>query len=344
MALLLADGFDCYANTTQWLESGWDRPTTAVVINTTEGRFGGGCIKSTTNAAAGVSAVVARGGTVIVGFSYKHDGLGGTADSLLTGRGTANEQMFRLEHNASGDLKAFDNPNVQVGSTATAALAANTWYWIEVKVVLGTDATTGSIEVRVNGTVVIGPVTGIDTFVDANTQLVGLYFGGGDGIHWIDDVVIMDGTGPSMNNFIGPTQIDTFSPNAAGGVTNWTPNTGTQKDAVDDPPNAADDDTTYISSTTAAQEARFEIGNLSVTPTTIHGVQVRTRSRKPDAGNRTYRGLINVSSTEALGPTRGASTQFAWMRNGVFYTNPATSAAWTATGFNSMQAGVEIVA
>lgn len=344
MALLLADGFDCYANDTQWIESGWARQSASVpAIHLTEGRFGGGCIKATSNSQARVGVYVAQGGTVIVGFSYKHDGLGTAADTLLIGRSTFGAQLFRLEHNTTGDLKAFNNPNTQVGSTATAALAADTWYWIECKVVLGTTASDGSIEVKVDGTTLI-TATSIDTFVSGE-HLVAVKIGGGDGIHWIDDVVIMDAGGSTMNNFIGPTRIDTLSPNAAGGTTNWTAvGAGSQLAAVDDAANATNDDTDYIESKTAAQEARFGLADLTVEPNNIWGVQVRARTKKEDAGPRTVRTLINSNSVEALGTTRGAPTNYAWVRGGPHYVDPNTSAAFNAAGINALQAGVEIVA
>jgi hypothetical protein len=234
-----------------------------------------------------------------------------------------------------------------VGSTATAALAANTWYWVECKVVLGTNDTTGSIEVKVDGTSLITVAT-IDTFLadsgGVTQDLVTVKFAGGDGIHWIDDVVIMDGTGGSMNDFIGPTQIDTLAANAAGGTTNWTASSGTQLSCVDDTPNATNDDTDYIESKTAAQEARFGLGDIAVEPNTIFGVQVRVRTKKENAGTRTVRTLINVNSSEAVGTTQGAPTNYAWMRGGPHYVNPNTSAAFNAAGINALQAGVEIVA
>lgn len=344
MALLFADGFDCYANTTHLMEAGWGRATTAISLNTSEGRFGGGCIKSTASVEARCSVHVATGGTIIIGWSYKHDGNGGATDTLLTGQALFGAQLFRLEHNASGDLKAFNNPNSQVGSTATGAIPANTWVWIEIKVVLGTTGSNGSLTVKVDGTSVITAAS-IDTFSAASEDLTQVKFKGSEGIYWMDDVVICDGSGSTMNDFLGPTQIDTLAVVAAGGTTNWTANTGTQAAAVDDATNATDDDTTYIESKTAAQEARFAMDNLTVEPNTINAVQVRTRSKKENAGNRTYRGLINVSGTEALGTTVGAPTDYAWMRNGIFYNNPNTSAAWaSAAEINALQAGVEIVA
>lgn len=343
MTVLLADSFDLYADLADVTKSGWTWESANQTFSTTNGRFGGGCLQNAvSNAGWRAPAIVAVGGTVIIAFAYyvSNRASGTATDTVLTGYDRAGSQLFRLEMNTSGDLKAYNQPNSQVGSTASAVISDNAWHWIEVKVVLGTGAADGSIEVKLGGSTIIGPVTSIDT--NNGNDLSFVYFAGSNGDSRFDDVIIMDGNGTGMNDFIGDSKIDVMIPNSDGSTTDWTASAGSDYQCVDDTPNAANDDTDYVYAT-SPNTTELQLSNFSDNPTTIHAVQVRTRSRKTDAGARTYRANILSGGSQGDGITMGLTTNYAWRRNGVFSRNPNGSVVWTKAAVNALQVELELL-
>jgi hypothetical protein len=284
----------------------------------------------------------AAGNSIYVCWSYWHNGLGGSGEDLLYLNSYTGSQVARLTHNSTGAISAFNRTNANVGTSGSSLLTASGWHRIEAKITLGTTVSTGAIEVRVDGTTVL-TVSSIDINTSTLT-LAGAIFSGAATQWYVDDIIMFDSTGSApFNDYIGDVRIETLIPNGAGATQNWTANTGTQTDAVDDTPNAADDDTTYISSSTVSQKSCFDMSNLSNTPTAIHGVQLRPRMKKSDAGNRTARAYVRSSSSETNGTTLGLSTDYSWRRGGCVETDPATSSAWTGSGVDGAQLGVEVV-
>jgi len=346
MALLVADGFDIYADIADVRSSNWisESSSTAQTFSTSQGRYGGGCLKSNTALTGWYMGGfdLAPGQTIIIGFHYymENRASNGTTDKLLRGWvRDGSTALFYLENNASGDLKAFNQAGTQVGSTASAALSDASWHWIEVKVVLGTNDSTGSITVKVNDVTKI-TATSIDTYSSGTLAFI-QWLGSGGG--WrMDDVIIMDGTGSYMNDFLGETKIETLIPNADGSNTAWTASAGSDYQCVDDGLGVANDDTDYIESSTASQKSDFQFSNLNNNPTAIHAVQVRARAKKTDAGARSLRSFITSSASSENGTTMGLTTNYAWRRNGVHYRDPNGTIAWTGAAVDALKAGVEL--
>lgn len=346
MALLIADGFDIYADISDVRMSSWisESTTTAQTFSTSQGRYGGGCLKSNTAITGWYMGGfdLAPGQTIIIGFHYYMEARAsnGATDKLLRGWvRDGSTALFYLENNSSGDLKAFNQAGVQVGSTASGALSDATWHWIEIKVVLGTNNTTGSITVKVDDITKI-TATSIDTYSSGTLAFI-QWLGSGGG--WrMDDVIIMDGTGSYMNDFLGETKIETIIPNADGSTVAWTASAGADYTCVDDALGVANDDTDYIESSTSSQKSEFGLSNLSNNPTAIHGVQVRARAKKTDAGARSFRTYIDSNGSVENGTTMGLTTNYAWRRNGVHYRNPDGTVAWDRASVNALVAGVEV--
>lgn len=346
MALLVADGFDLYNDIAAVREANWisESAASAQTFSTSQGRYSGGCLKSNTAVTGWYMGGfdLGPGSTIIIGFHYYMEARAsnGASDKLLRGWvRDGSTALFYLENNASGDLKAFNQAGVQIGSTSSGALADATWHWIEVKVVLGTNDTTGSVEVKVDDVTKI-TATSIDTYSSGTLAFI-QWLGSGGG--WrMDDVIIMDGTGSYMNNFLGETKIETLVPNGDGGNTAWTASAGADYTCVDDALGVVNDDTDYIESSTASQKSDFVFSNLNNNPTAIHAVQVRARAKKTDAGARSFRAFVDSAGTVSNGTTMGLTTNYAWRRNGVYYRDPNGSIAWLGAAVDALKAGVEI--
>lgn len=344
MALVRADGFDLYDSTTEWMQAGWTSSDTAnTALNTSEGRYGGGCIKGLSSAHYAYTPCYCPGGsTIYVCFAYKHDaGVAGTTDmlSFYTNEGTL---IGRIRYTDAGVLSAEN----AAGSTSTAAgnpLTGSAWHWVEVKFTVGTDNTTGEISVKVNNSAVIA-FTATDTFAASTDILSTLRFGGNNGTWWVDDYILMDTSGSYMNGYLGDTRIDKLTVTGDGGTLQWTRSSGASDYlAVDDVP--SNEGTDYIASSTATQKSLFAMSDLSVEPDDIWAVVVRAKVQKSDAGERTWRTAIRRGASNASGETKGLQTDWVWHGSdgSVYYVDPQTTTQWDATGVNALQAGVEVV-
>jgi hypothetical protein len=350
MALLFADGFDLYTSINDVIRGGWMvESTTLQSYSSSLGKYGGGCLLNKSNNAFRFSfGPVNGGGTYTVSFwYYPHLTGGGTADTLLrlTCNGSGGSQLARVEHNASGDVKVFNQPNTQVGSTASAALTNDTWHWIEFQVTTGTTDTNGAIILKINGVTHVN-VSSADTFNSGQPWPSGIALLGSTSsaaFSRFDDIIINDGTGASMNTFIGEAKIETLIVDGDGTAQDFTALSGTAFSNVDDALSSTDDDSTYISSSTAGHKSEFTLTNLSNRPASIMGIQMRSRARKTDAGTRVYRTYLKAGASTVNGDSKGVATTYYWHRNGVTYLNPTTGLPWTQSQVNSLQIGVEML-
>lgn len=341
MSLLHADGFDLYASAADMMKTGYSRTSTLLLdYSTNLGRYGGGCLTFNPTASANgwlVPCSAERGQTLVIGFAYYLSG-GPNANVIVA------STLFSLSVDPSGVLTFIPESGSSL-STGGSVVPPETWVWIEMKVRLGTNATDGSVEVRVNDVTYI--VNGaIDTHISSTARITNLRFSGPNGAtaaHRLDDLVIMNTEGTSMNDFIGDSRIDTLLPTASGGASDWTASAGSDFQCVDDALHAANDDTDYISAASAGDEARFAFADLPDTPDHIDCVQVRMRARKQHTGTRTMRGLINSNGNELTGPERGLTTEYYWRNGGAYPLDPDGNVAWTETAVNAIEAGVEVV-
>lgn len=345
MAVILMDGFDLYANKADVIAAGWgSEHVSNIDFSTTLGRFGGGCLTSTGGSSGWVTGLDLVGGdTLHIACScYLNLTGGGASDVLIQGKNVDNENIFRLDINASGDLKAINAAGVQVGSTSLAAFTDDSWHWLEIRVVIGTTDTNGTIEVRVNDVVKIN-VSSIDTFGLNSGGIGSLTFLGSSGDTRFDDIILMDTTGTGMNGFLTDSKITTLIPNGDGVTVNWAASAGLDYQCVDDGIGGSNDDTDYISSSTVAQITELTMSNLPDNPSTIHGVQMRHRSRKTDAGARTYRSFLKSGGSTGNGTTMGVTIGYAWRFGGVVTRNPNGTILWSKAAINALICGVEVV-
>lgn len=343
MALIFMDGFDCYSSVTDAQNSGWI-PESSTTISTTAGRAGGGALEfvSTIYQWTRTFPIIAYGGTIFVCFAYYHKGAAAPTQLVRVLSDTGG-LIGAITHDTAGTV-TWTPSTGGVTNTAGSPLTANSWHWVELKIVLGTTASNGSVEVQIDGASVLTA-----TSQDTNTTGVGaggIELTGGASTApnqaWIDDIVIMDGTGSALNNFLGDCLISTLTPNADGGTVDWTASAGADYECVDEAPSAANDDTDYISSSTAGQESRFQMTNLTGSPASVHAVGVRYRAKKTDAGVRTLRSLINSNATEQTGTERGLTSNYIW-RHDYYSQDPDGPSAWDEAAVNAMQVGVEVV-
>jgi len=333
MALLFMDGFDAGDYASKYAFSG--TPSVGA------GRFGGsGLTLGSVN--YGVKKAIAPSAQLFCGFALTTSqtsavatnastvlmlwGDNGTIEHLRVGSGGGQVWLGR----AGTTLVTVANP---YGETA------NNWQYWEVSATVADSG--GTCVIRINGTEVINFTgdtrnAGTSTNIDA----VQLWRGTSTTQTTFDDVYICDATGTTNNTFLGDVRVQTLTPSAAGSSTQWAP-TGSASnwDNVNELPVSTTD---YNSSATSGQRDLYALTDLLAGTAQVLGVQNNVVARKTDAGARSVRTVSKSGATVATGTavTLGAAdTTVSTLRT----TDPATSAAWTVSGVNALEAGVEVV-
>jgi hypothetical protein len=290
----------------------------------------------------------------VVGFRIKlrnhtTGGLQHEVAKIYATRITSGERQLELviDYNDANKLSIRRQGTV-IETEASGTLLSNTWHYIEWKFVIHNTA--GSYTVRIDDTQVLNG-TSLDTQgTGGGAGTIGeqahyLAFQGADGLgtgvdaeFLFDDIYMLDSTGSINNDFRGAnTRVVLHFPDEDGVTNAWTPQTGTDHfEMVNEvPPSSTDyNDGGTINN---VDEYRFP----TVTQTTIYGVKIESHVRT-DAGGRerTFRHRArNGASTNngAAIPVTGDD-----IVNEIFEVDPDTSAAWTASGLNVTEFGVEV--
>lgn len=99
----------------------------------------------------------------------------------------------------------------------------------------------------------------------------------------------------------------------------------------------------YVSSSNVGDSDLYTLTNISGTPATVVGVTTRGYCQKSDAGTRNVAVQLKSGSTTVQSASTALNTTWGWIYR-TDLTDPATSAAWTATGVNNVQIGAQTTA
>jgi hypothetical protein len=197
-------------------------------------------------------------------------------------------------------------------------------------------ATVGTVEVRVNGVVVLN-LTGLNTGADVIGQIVfGTYRANGYEqtieAYW-KDVVFWDTSGSVGNDFQGSVAVRDLYTDADISL-NWTPSTGsTGWDLIDETtPNDAD----YISAASAATANYVaSLTNLPVDVTSVRALLPICRSVKTDGGDCNLQVGLTPNNTDWDDGADNPLTTAYTFRYDVSELSPDTAAPWTPTEVNA---------
>jgi len=99
-----------------------------------------------------------------------------------------------------------------------------------------------------------------------------------------------------------------------------------------------DGTTTYVFDSTAGDADLYGIASIPTSPASTVCVTTRAFMQKSDAGTRSSAVQLKSGSTTVASPSTPMTTGFSWNYR-TDLTDPATGAAWTATGVNNVQIG-----
>lgn len=237
-----------------------------------------------------------------------------------------------LRLDSAGNLSQFqaDDTSVATGSTV---LAQDTWYRLDWR--MGTGAGTAAYELLIDGvsefsgtmtSATNNAVLKLGKSVDKNNNTVQFYY---DDL-WIDNAA-----------FIGSHAVLGLIPTANGSTMAWTSGTGSSDyQEVDEVPTSGTD---YVMSTgNAGDVALFDMqdsATVGITGT-IYGVFAFTRNREDTSVTSATNIRIRSGSTNSDNGTslNGTTTFISLYR--FLATDPDTSAAWTTSGVDGVEAGL----
>ncbi len=227
--------------------------------------------------------------------------------------------------------------------TANAVVYVNgaVWSWVEVGATIS--STVGTVTVRINGVTVISltNVNNQGSATSLTTVQQWSYIGGGNGGIGMQHWYFCDNSGGApWNTFLGDVRVSGAFPTGAGSSTQFTPNglASNYLNAAKMPPAPTTD---YNSGSTVGNLDLFTFGTAPAS--IIYAVLAKVLAAKSDSGGRSIQTALKSGATTALGNSTALSTSFV-QHSSVYETDPATSAQWTAAGYNALNGGYEISA
>lgn len=328
--------------TTQWSIDG------AIALSASAGRFGAQAVEIQTSARqilVRLGAGVVSGSTLIVGgavkFALSQSGNAITRQNILICRTAAASDHWSVQIGNGGTLYILNSAGTIV-TTVTNAIQPEMWHYIEFKVSM---LDSGSFSIRVDGVEVLSAFSGDFRSGTGNTSTIEqLSFRGNENNTYWEDIIIMDGSGSTFNDYMGDMRYELAVPDADGSTTQWTPSASTNVSCIDDAIRAYNDDTDYISEATTdeinlASHATISATNASV----IHFAALFALARSDGAGDKIALVVKSGATTDAgadLALIGTTSTAYRF-RKKIWTVDPDTTAAWTVANLNSAEWGVK---
>jgi hypothetical protein len=341
MALRFCDSFDHYV--TADLSEKWTNVISIPAISASNGRRGTSAL-STVASSRGVSKTLDNQATWIIGFALKFlDFSGGVPLLAVLDTGTVQVDILL---NFDGTVTVRRNSSTALtGGTSTKAFAPGIYYFVEFKVTIADSIGANTCKMRVDGEDWLTVATGQDTKHTSNATANSIRLFGGAGSFcatYIDDLYICDGTGGSNNDFLGDVRVDAMLPNGDGSNSAWTCSTGSTHYALVDE-SAPNDDTDYLSTAGASNRDSHAMTNLpTMTSPTIKGLMHSIAGKKDDAGSRNIKSLCKSGATTSTGTSQVLPSSYTYLTE-IYQTDPDTASAWTESGLNAAEFGVENV-
>lgn len=336
MTLLFMDGYDVGD-----LGYKYQATATAVVASSSGTRFSVGSalvMPSGQTTQTVLQKDFTASAKVIMGFAVKMATLSDTVDCLRLFGDGGTVQHLALRFMTSGAVAVYSS-GTQRAISAAGLFATGGWYYVEISATV--NDSTGAVTVKINGTTALtftgdtknaGTSATLDRFTFQNVATTA-------GLQ-LDDLYVCDGLGTTNNDFLGDVRIQTLMPTGAGSSTQFTP-TGSSNnwDNVDEQPWSASD---YNSDSVSGHRDLYAIADLIAGTTGIKAVQHNMITRKNDSGLRQIKTAVKSGASVYTGVAVTVGSADVWAAT-VRETDPATSAAWTVSGLNALEAGAEIV-
>ncbi len=245
---------------------------------------------------------------------------------------------IRLHRNEDGSLAFIDNTSgVILTSSPADTVVASAWYHLEVMAEFGSS---GSLEIRVDGATVAS-AAGVDTrggLSGAGYPNINFATASSSG-YYVDHLYVCDDTGAKANDFLGPVLVYTLIPNADGTTNQMTPvGAATNWQSVSKTNSGSN--SPYVTTDQANQVDLYNVHDLPVTPTAVHGVILSGRSQKSTIGHRDVRSKLKVGGDTVDGATH-VCINGQYRRSQELYLTQPNGSDWDEAAINAMEIGFE---
>ncbi len=335
MALLFMDGFGGADSTYKW-----DLTSSTYLVATASPRVSGG-IYGDCGTVKAFSKTISASARVFIGIGIRTNtgsyisfyGDNGVTQHITVARNITNGLLEIRRGNNAGTLLA----------SGTQPIFDNQWNYVEISVTISD--TIGEVHVRLNGQTTDNVAfTGDTKNAGTATTIDKIYVHSGTGasnVFDMADLYILNNTGTLNNTYLGDVVVRTLAPTGNGTYSQLTGSDGNQTDnylLVDESPFSSAD---YVGSATVGQKDMYVMANLPGGVSTVHGVQVNGKMAKTDASLASARYLLRSGGTDYAGTTRALTTTHTGYYE-IHELDPATGVAWTPSGVNSAEAGMEV--
>lgn len=312
-----------------------ESPAANFTVSSTVARSGTYCYRTGGNSSNTANKSVTAGTAFYVRFGWYFSAVG--AHRPLKWYGSGTEMGSLRQNSSSGKLELYTSTGtLQV--TGTLVLAPTTWYLIEVYILY---ADSGTLTVKVDG--IQDATFSGDTKPGAVANLDTMVFGGGvSNYTYFDDIAINNTAGGSDDSWCGDGKIIMISPNGVGDSSQLTPSSGSNWQCVDEIP--PDSDTSYVESASAGYFDLYAMGSISLAAgETIRRIYVEGRVKETTAAGDNVQLGVKSSTTESWSSNIPVITSYARYVGSDLTQDPATTAAWTESGVNALQAGMKVI-
>lgn len=342
MALLWMDGFEGYGDTDdQPVQTALARRYTVVSTHDVQddGRFGGWSLQPDTASGTFITPSLTTDDTLIVCFALKYPFTIDNIGSWFLDLWSSGTVGMRVGADADGALRVYLG-GAELQRSVPSIINPRRWHWLEFKVVC--DNTTGSYELKVDGVSILS-ASGVDTqsnlaYYD-QVMLSGVDISSAETPRF-DDFFVMDSTGGVYDDFIGQRRIDVIIPDDDTATVDWTTSSGSNHwELVDDLD--PDDDTTYVEDTVSTNQDIWTYSALSDIDS-IDALCLVTDVRVTDANTYDLTTIVKSGGTEYTANAGTISSTSYAMPERLMTVDPDTSSAWTQSGVNGVEMGVEV--
>lgn len=329
MALLAMDGHDLGDHAARYTVSG-------TVTASTDTRFTEGRSLSVSGNSSSVDLTIPATSELYLGFALKVSG-DHAVDFIALYTGVTKQVSLRWDTTTSlGLYRGGTSSSGTQLATATVAMPTSHVHF-EMRALIADSG--GRVVVKINGSTVID-FTG-DTQEHASTSTVSTISRQGStfSTRYFDDFWVCDTTGSApYNTFLGDARVRTLVPTAAGSSTQFTPSTGSNWSCVDELPYS---DTDYVASATSGHTDTYTTSDVPSGVASVLAVQVHGVALKTDSGAMSVKGAVKSGATTYAGSAVAlatTATTFLDLRT----TDPNTASAWTVSGVNALEVGVQV--
>jgi len=325
MALVWADGFDHYGSAAEMQKVYGDYASNNFLIGA-GARTGTGYVEHY-NENGSFSKLIATPQTAFgVGVGFKPTSFPGNLThgfSLYDTAGNATRLLF----NSSLGFCFYYNSTL-LGTSANNLVNVNSWQQVEFFANKGNGTTTGYLEARLNGNVILtvsGLALGATSYNKWYSHNPGIGGSGGWALQ-LDDLLMWDTTGTINNTFLGDRRCLTSFATSNGATQGWTFTGGaTAWQSINSVPPSG---TNYIEGVNSGDASEFNKGALTLLATGVAGVRVVASALKTDAGAATFRLGMHSGSFATMGASITPGTTYNYYDT-ILELDPNGSIPWT---------------